>query len=163
MITHDGKKSLIGREWLTSLNFRVADTNNMSEYNNSINYINSNNHKIEKIEISPELKRKSQKFLKIFSKQGKIVGHTIQIEIKEGAKATQQKGKRVPLQLQEAVDAEIKYLIKGEHIELVDKLSDEMFIQPVVITIKKDRVKIKSQRSKVSKSHWMPDHSTTPL
>ena len=105
VITWDGKKSLIGRDWVTSLNFRVADTN-MSEYNNSINTVNSNNNKIEKIERSPELKRIKQKFPKIFSRQGKIVGHTIQIEFKEGAKATQQKGRRVPLQLQKAVDEE---------------------------------------------------------
>ena len=52
VITWDGKKSLIGKDWLTSLNFRVPDTNNMSEYNNSINNINSNNKKIENIEIS---------------------------------------------------------------------------------------------------------------
>ena len=31
VITRDKKKSLIRRDWLTSLNFRVADTNNMSE------------------------------------------------------------------------------------------------------------------------------------
>ena len=111
----------------------------MSEYNNSINTVNSNNNKIEKIERSPELKRIKQKFPKIFSRQGKIVGHTIQIEFKEGAKSTQQKGRRVPLQLQKAVDEEIKNLIKAGHIERVDKISDEMFIKPVVITVKKDR------------------------
>ena len=139
MITRDGKKSLMEKDWLTSLNFRVADTNIMSEYNNSINNINSNNNKIEVIEISPELRRIKQKFPKIFSRQGKIVGHTIQIEFKEGAKATQQKGEREPLQLQKAVDAERKNLIKSGQIERVDKLSDEMFIQPVVIAVKKDR------------------------
>ena len=139
MITRDGKKSLMGKDWLTSLNFRVADTNIMSEYNNSINNIKSNNNKIEVIEISPELRRIKQKFPKIFSRQGKIVGHTIQIEFKEGAKATQQKGEREPLQLQKAVDAEIKNLIKSGQIERVDKLSDEMFIQPVVVAVKKGR------------------------
>ena len=79
-----------------------------------------------------------QKFPKILSRQGKIVGHTIRIEFKEGAKAAQRKGRRVPLQLQKAVDAEIKNLIKARHIERVDKISDEMVIQPVVITVKKD-------------------------
>ena len=91
VITRDGKKSLIGRDWLTSLNFRVADINNLNEYNNSLNNINSNNKEIEKIKLSPELKRIEQKFAKSFSRQGKIVGHMIQTEVKEGAKATQQK------------------------------------------------------------------------
>ena len=139
VITRDGKKSLIGRDWLISLNFTVADTNNKSEYNNSINNISSNKTKIEKIELSPELKRIKQKFPEISSRQGKIVGHTIPIEIKEGAKATQQKGRRALLLLRKAVDAEIKNLINSGHIERVDKISDEVFIQPVVITVRKDR------------------------
>ena len=37
------------------------------------------------------------------------------------------------------MDIEIKNLIKTGHIERVDKISDEMFIQPVVITVKEDR------------------------
>ena len=80
-----------------------------------------------------------QKFPKTFSRQGKIVGHTIQIEFKEGAKATQQKERSVPLQLQKAVDEEIKNLINAGQNEPVDKISDEMFIQSVVITVEKDR------------------------
>ena len=40
--------------------------------------------------------------------------------------------------MQEAVDAEIKCLLKAGHIERIDKITDEMFIQPVVITVKKD-------------------------
>ena len=47
------------------------------------------------------------KFPKLFERQGKISGHNIKIEFKEGAKITQQKGRRVLLQLQKAVDAEI--------------------------------------------------------
>ena len=49
------------------------------------------------------------------------------------------KSRRVLLQLQKAEDAEITNLIKVGHIERVDKISDEMFIQPVVIRVKKDR------------------------
>ena len=67
------------------------------------------------------------------------MGHTIRIEFKEGAKEAQRKKRRVPYQLQKAVDAEIRNLIKARHIERVDKISDEMFMQPVVITVKKDR------------------------
>ena len=79
------------------------------------------------------------KFPKISTRQGRIVYHTIKIEFKEGAKVTQQKGRRVPLQLREAVDAELKNLLKAGHSEKIDKVTNEIFIQPVVITIKKDR------------------------
>ena len=55
--------------------------------------------------------------------------HTIKIEFKEGAKRTQQKGIRVPLQLQKAVDEGIKNLLAAGHIERTDKITDEMFIK----------------------------------
>ena len=46
----------------------------------------------------------------------------------------------MPLQLQKAVDEEIKNLLAAGHIERIVKMTDEMFIQPVVITVKKDRI-----------------------
>ena len=41
-------------------------------------------------------------------------------------------GRRVPLQLQTAVEAEIKKLLKEGHIRRAENINDEMFIQPVV-------------------------------
>ena len=55
------------------------------------------------------------------------------------AKTTQQKGRRIPIQLQKAVDEEIKSLLKDGHIEKIDGIKDDVFIQPTVITVKKDR------------------------
>ena len=47
--------------------------------------------------------------------------------------------RRIPLQLQEAVEAEIDKLLKEGHIRRVETLSDEVFIQLVVMTVKKDK------------------------
>ena len=58
--------------------------------------------------------------------------------MKIGAKITHQKGRCVPLQLQQVVDAETKNLLDARHIRKIDKITDEMLIQPVVITAKKD-------------------------
>ena len=33
-----------------------------------------------------------------------------------------------------------KCLLKAGHIERIDKITDEMFIQPVVITVEKDQI-----------------------
>ena len=52
---------------------------------------------------------------------------------------TQQKGRRIPIQLQNQVDHQIEMLLKEGHIEKVDKIQDDMFIQPTVITVKKDK------------------------
>ena len=97
VIARDGKKSLVGRNWLTQLNYRVAEASNESQCTNTVNKIENN------VELAPELKRIKQKFPDFFSRQGKITGHTVKIEFKEGARITQQKRRREPLQLQTAV------------------------------------------------------------
>ena len=59
--------------------------------------------------------------------------------MKNDAKITQQKGRRLPIQLQNQVDKEIDKLLKERHIEKVDKIQDDVFIQPTIITVKKDK------------------------
>ena len=59
--------------------------------------------------------------------------------MKKNAKISQQKGRRIPIQLQEQVDKEIKKLLKEGHIEKVKKVQDDVFIQPTVVTVKKDK------------------------
>ena len=61
------------------------------------------------------------------------------IDIKSEAKVTQQKGRRIPIQLQEQVDKENEKLLKEGHIEKVDEIQNNVFIQPTVITVKKDK------------------------
>ena len=63
----------------------------------------------------------------------------MKIEFKKNAETTQQKGRRVPLQLQEAVEKGIDKRLAEEHIRRAEKVSDEVFTQPVVLTLKKDK------------------------
>ena len=62
----------------------------------------------------------------------------MRIEFKQNAKITQQKGRKIPIQLQDAVQAEIDRLLE-RHIEKVNEITNKQFIQPVVITVKKDK------------------------
>ena len=78
-------------------------------------------------------------FPKLFKRRGRVKNYEIKIKMKEGAKITKQKGRRVPIQLQDQVDNEIAKLLKGGHIEKVDKIQDDVFVQPTVITVKKDK------------------------
>ena len=50
---------------------------------------------------------------------------------------TQQKVRRIPIQLQNQVDKEIEKFLKEKHIEKVDKIQDEVFNQPTVISVKR--------------------------
>ena len=60
--------------------------------------------------------------------------------MKEKAKISQQKGRRVPIQLQKQLDKEIEKLLTEGHIERVEKIQDDVFIQPTVIISKKGQV-----------------------
>ena len=49
------------------------------------------------------------------------------------------KGRRIPIQLQKAVDAERKRLLKDGLIEKIKDIKGDVLIQPPVLTVKKDR------------------------
>ena len=63
----------------------------------------------------------------------------IESSMKVDAKITLQKGRRRPIQLQKQVDKEIGKLFKQEHIEKIDKIQNEVFIEPTVININEDK------------------------
>ena len=54
--------------------------------------------------------------------------------MKENANFTQQKGRRIQVQLQEQVDKKFEKLLKDGHIQ---KVQADVFIQLTVITVKK--------------------------
>ena len=64
---------------------------------------------------------------------GKLTKHKVKIEF-----ISQAQGRRVPIQLREAFQAEVNRMLKEGHIERLNEITDEQFIQPVVITVKKD-------------------------
>ena len=47
--------------------------------------------------------------------------------MKEGTRVTQQKGRRIPIQLQGEVDKEIHNLLEKGHIEKIDTIKDDVF------------------------------------
>ena len=90
-------------------------------------------------ELSVETKKMVNEFPKLFKRNGKLKNYEVKIRLKEDARIVQQKGRRIPFQLQKAVDEEIKRLLQSGHIEKVNEIKDDVFIQPTVITVKKDR------------------------
>ena len=57
--------------------------------------------------------------------------------MKVNAKILQQKGRRIPIQIPDQVEKEIEKMLKDNHIETVDKIQDDVFIQPTVIKVKR--------------------------
>ena len=149
LVAERGAKSLIGRDWLKAFNYKFVSPNQnegkriicritsgttkpikTAKPSKTINSENWNDQQNEQIKIK-------QQYKELFERQGKLNKHKVRIEFKQNAKTTQQKSRRVPIQLQDAVQAEIDRLLEEGHIEKVNEVSDKQFFQPVVTTVKK--------------------------
>ena len=135
-------QSIVGRDWLVALRYKITQPIERGECNVNAKTVNCNKSICE---ISPEEKRSpgirqlEGEFLNLFKRKGRVNIYEIKIKKKEGAKIRQQKGRRIPIQLQNQLDNEIERLIKEGQIEKVDKIQDDVFVQPTVITVKKDK------------------------
>ena len=153
LIADKGAKSLIGHDWLNAFNYKFVSPSK-SEGNKAIYTIKQNakqpNKTIQpgKQNISESLSdndnhnekiKLQNQFPSLFTRQGQIRDHTVKIEFEPEAKITQQKGRRVLIQLQDAVQEEIERLLNEGNIERVTDVTDKQFIQPVVITVKRDK------------------------
>ena len=75
----------------------------------------------------------------LFEKNHTIKSLTIDIFLEEGTKPVKEKGRLVPVHFQASVKKEIDRLIQLGHLEKTDKTTEDCFISPAVITIKKDK------------------------
>ena len=89
--------------------------------------------------LNPEVQQLVGEFPNLFKRKGRVKNYEIKIKMKDDLKILQQKGRRIPIQLQSQVDNEIEKLLKEGHIEKVDKIQNDVFIQRTVITVKKDK------------------------
>ena len=77
----------------------------------------------------------------------------VKIDLKEDAKIIQQKGKPVPIHLQNQVAEEIKRQIKNGYLERATELTEDCFVSPALITVKKDKsVKIALNSRKLNEA-----------
>ena len=63
----------------------------------------------------------------------------IDIELKPGAKIIEQKGRPIPIHLQDDVERELERLIRSGHLEKAKEIDENCFVSPAVITVKKDK------------------------
>ena len=68
----------------------------------------------------------------------KAKNHVMKTQFTPDVTPIQQKGRRIPIQLQERVEKELNKLIDQQHILKLEKCSDKQFISAIVITVKKD-------------------------
>ena len=130
---------LLGLDWLDKLEIGLRG----SRETNIIRNITTN-EKSEKV---------FKEFENLFKNNHTIKNLTIDIQLKKDAKPVQQKGRQVPIHFQKIVKKELEKLIEKRHLEKADKTTENCFVSPAVITIKKVKsVKIAVDSRKLNES-----------
>ena len=78
------------------------------------------------------------KFKNLFDRQGISKNFIVSSKFKYPICPIQEKGKRIPIHIQDKVEKEIEKLLTEGHITKLDKCTSDCFIAPIVITVKKD-------------------------
>ena len=119
LVTSKGSRSIIGGEWLSTLRYKFEP---VIEGESEVNSIK------EDEELCEETKKCVSEFKKLFTRNEKVKNHQVRNKLKEDSRIVQQKGRLTPIQLQNAVDAEVKRLLKHGQIEKVSTLKDDVFL-----------------------------------
>ena len=135
-------KSIVGRDWLVALCSKITQPIEKGECEIIQQSVNSSKTICEispEEKQSPEIKQLMGDFPKLFRDKGRVKEFEIKVNVKSEARITQEKVHTILFQLQEQIDKKIEKLLKEGHIEKVDKIQDDVFIQPTVIAVKKDK------------------------
>ena len=76
----------------------------------------------------------------LFTRIGKVRNAKVRADFFGNLKPIKQKGRRVPISLQDKLDKEINMLINEGRIVKLQECSDKYFVSPIIITVKKTKV-----------------------
>ena len=128
-VVEDGHRNIIGRDLFTTLGLAVVQQ--QPDNGKCVNNINTSTCKVKETIAT--------QFPLIVSRIGLSKTHLAKSKFHQKFTAKHQKGRRVPINLQPRVSAELERLQTEGHIEKLSSCSDEHFISPIVITVKKDQ------------------------
>ena len=114
---------LMGLDWLDKLEIGLQG--------------NKNTNIIRHIETDGRRQKIINEYEDLFKNNHTIKDLTIDIQLKKDTKPIQQKGRPVPIHFQKTVKHELQKLIEKGHLEKADKTTENCFISPAVITIKR--------------------------
>ena len=127
ILTTENKNTqpLLGLDWLDELEIGLQG----SKKTNVIRYVEEEERRKKIIDEHEDL----------FKNNHTIKDLTIDIQLKKDVKPIQQKGRPIPIHFQKIVREVSEKLIAKGHLEKADKTTENCFISPAVITIKKDK------------------------
>ena len=125
-VVADGLRSILGRDLFDQLEITISQKP-------------CPNIEISNIETPCAIKKSMAKeFPDLISQIGKSKNHTVSSKFHRNYRVTHQKARKVPIHLQPKLKIELKKLLNEGHIKKLTNCSDQFFISPIVITVKKD-------------------------
>ena len=116
---------LLGLDWLDKLEIRLQG--------------NTNTNIIRHIETDERRQKLVNEYEALFKNNHTIKDLAIDIQLKRDTKPIQQKGRPVPILFQTTVKKELEKLIESGNLEKADNTTENCFVSPAAITIKKDK------------------------
>ena len=123
----DGLKSLIGRDLLDQLGLAATQCTLLK--GKSVNNIAS-------LEFKEQI---AKKFPGLVSRNGRSKSHVAKSKFHKNFQPRHQKGRRIPINLQDKFNTELRKLLAEKHIIKLSSCPNNYFISPIVVTFKKDQ------------------------
>ena len=128
LITKAKSSPLMGLDWMQRLKINLSSNNEAIQIHNL--KLDNTDKKIIKLQND---------FKNLFYNSREIKNLSTKVQLKEGAQIIQQKGRPIPIHLQDQVALELKRLIKHGYLERATEITEVCFVSPAVITVKKDK------------------------
>ena len=152
-VVEDGHKNIIGRDLFTTLGLAVVQQ--QPENGKCVNNIINSTCKITETIAT--------QFPHLVSRIGLSKTHVAKSKFHQMFTEKHQNDRRVPINLQPRVSAELERLQTEGHIEKLSSCSDEHFISPIAFTIKKDQSLKLALDSKVLKKQYIKINIKCPI
>ena len=128
LITKANITPLMGLDWMKRLKITINSNTEAIKI-----------HNIRMDENDKRILKLKNEFKDLFYNNTEIKDTIVKINLKENANIIQQKGRPIPIHLQDQVAEELKRLIKNGYLERATEINEDCFVSPAVITVKKDK------------------------
>ena len=130
IVVPDKHRAIVGRDLFEPLGIQLKQHDSPKSSGKNVNSIDTPQ--------TPSIKEEvAIKYNNLTTRIGRSIHHKVKSQFKSNYTPVHQKGRRVPLHLETQVE-ELKNLQKNRHITKLEKCSDEFFISPIIITVKKE-------------------------
>ena len=116
----------MGLDWMQRLKINLSSNNEAIQIQNL--KLDNTDKKIIKLQND---------FNDFFYNNKEIKNLSVKVQLREGAQIIQQKGRPIPIHSQDQVALELKRLIKHGYSERAMEITEDCFVSPAVITVKK--------------------------